>query len=86
MQPKFGSGTHSRAQPNYDLNKVAREPWIDCDICSFSIPVSESVKHYKKGKLVCTQCADELTHDDEMTSVQKDRQERIAPTPQKVRS
>lgn len=67
-KPQFGDGGKpSREDADYRLNRPRTgKPWVDCDICSFSIPIGESVKHYKTQKLVCGPCADEMGHQDYM--------------------
>ena len=44
--------------------RLTGQPWIDCHICGFSLPLHEAVTHYRKRKLVCRECADDIAADD----------------------
>lgn len=70
--PLYGDGSQDRGKlPPYGLNRVAKEPWIECAICSFCIPRSESVLHYRNNKLVCQQCDDRPAHLDNMADLDR---------------
>jgi hypothetical protein len=84
MKGILGPSVPPRPIPNYNLNRQVGVPWIDCLICGFSIPRSEAVKHYKKGALVCLQCADVEGHTDAMERTFPDANEGLDRTPQKV--
>ena len=65
MRTTYGHGPGPlKPTPNYNLNRWMKEPWIQCHICSFCIPRSEAVRHYRKNKLVCQQCDDAFSNDD----------------------
>lgn len=65
---RFGDGASPGPRTaDYRLNRpLTGQPWIDCHICSFSIPQGEGIMHYKMKKLVCANCNDELGHQDYM--------------------
>lgn len=67
-KPRLGDGGRpSREDADYRLNRPRTgEPWIDCHICSFSIPRGEAVLHHRFQKLVCGPCVDDLSHQDHM--------------------
>jgi len=85
MDPIFGHGSKNRAaSPNYDMNRQVHDSWINCNVCGFTIPTGEAVVHYRKGKLVCTQCDDQMTNVDLQPSANRPLQERIQNSPQRV--
>lgn len=86
MRSIYGHGSPPiGARVNYNLNRWERDTWIDCHICSFSIPTREATVHYRKRKLVCLMCADNVTQADMMEYMERPI-ERQYPTMQKVKS
>lgn len=84
MRSEFGDGSPPRpVAPSYDFDRALGEPWLNCHICGFTVPMSESVIHYKKGRYVCQGCADNRTHADEMENLQRPM-EHTTISPQKV--
>lgn len=72
MRSEFGDGSPPRpVAPSYDFNRVMHEPWLNCFICGFTVPVSESVIHYRKGRYVCQGCADNRTQADNLEYVER---------------
>lgn len=45
---------------SYRRGVLREEPYIECAICGFTLPLSEGVTHYKLGVLVDAKCADEM--------------------------
>jgi len=41
------------------MARVTGDVWIDCHLCGFTLPIGESVLHYRTKKLVDRKCADE---------------------------
>lgn len=85
--PLFGDIRRStKRTPNYSINRgITGEHWDECSTCGFAIPHSETVKHYKKGTLVCMQCADDRTHADNMEFIERREQTESSPAEQPVR-
>ena len=84
MRSEFGDGSPPRpVAPSYDLNRAVDDCWINCWICGFSIPLSEAVIHYRKGRYVCQACADNRTQADNLEHVERPL-EHTNISPQKV--